>query len=136
MSDLFRRAAIYVGTPYLLHGRDPSGWDCRGCVGWLRQTLLKRPTPFWGDDYPLTGLSRTAFANTVAELITIRLRAWREVEPGPGAVVLLTLFQRPAHVGLMLDRRNFIHAEPGPATAINRIDEPRWAGRVRGFHDV
>lgn len=136
MLDLSRHAGAYVGVPYQLHGRSPAGWDCRGCVGWLREHLLDAPTPFWGDEYPLTGLSRTAFADAVAELITERLSAWREVEPASGVVVLLTLFQRPAHCGLMLDRRNFIHAERGPATAINRIDEPRWASRVRGFYEA
>jgi cell wall-associated NlpC family hydrolase len=134
--SLYQRAGVYVGVPYKLHGLDPTGWDCRGCVGWLRREILGQPTPFWGDAYPLSGLVGRAYFEAIADLILHRLCAWRTVEAAPGVVVLFSVFKRPAHVGLMLDARNFIHAERGPDTSIARIDDSRWKGRVEGFYDI
>jgi len=137
--SLLAQAAPFVGAPYRLHGRIPDGWDCWGCVHYLRETLLGKATPSWADLYsPLDGASGARIlADKTQRLIAERLHAWTAVPPRAGAVVLLTVFDRAAHVGLMLDGHNFIHAlGTQPATVINTTRDPRWVHRVRGFYDA
>ena len=137
MESLYDRATAYLGAPYRLRGRTPDGWDCWGCVAWLRGELLARPTPSWAEAYsPLDGASASGLARRVEQLIAERLNAWRPVAPQPGAVVLLSLFGRPAHVGLCLTANDFIHALGGCDTAIERLDCPRWAPRFLGCFDA
>lgn len=135
--DLMPRiVAAYVGVPYRLHGRDPAGWDCRGCVDYLRRVIFNKVGPSLDGDVPIEA---TASAARIAEVMEAqvreRLSAWTPCAARPGAVVLLEVFGRPAHVGLMLTPRDFIHAMAGCETVISRLDEPRWSNRVRGVFD-
>ena len=137
MDEILEKASAYVGAPYRLRGRTPLGWDCWGCVAALRAELFGRPTPSWAEAYsPLDGISPTRLAQTVERLITERLSAWRPVQPRPGAVALLTIFGRPAHVALCLNTVDFIHALGGCDTVIERLDGPRWAPRLLGCFDA
>lgn len=137
MTDLLERGSAYVGAPYRLRGRDAAGWDCWGCVAALRAELFAKPTPSWAEAYtPVDGLEPGRLAAKVERLIAERLGAWTPVAPRPGAVALLSLFGRPAHVGLCLTSVDFIHALGGCDTAIERLDGPRWAPRFLGCFDA
>ena len=136
--SLLSQAAPFVGVPYLLHGRDPGGWDCWGCDHYLRELWLGKATPSWADAYSVFDCASAArMAETAERLILERMSAWTRVPPRPGAVILLTAFDRAAHVGLMLDEHNFIHAfSRATGTAINSTREPRWRHRERGCYDA
>lgn len=130
-------AAAYIGTPYLGMGRTPAGWDCWGCVAWLRAALLDRPSPCAGDAYAPEDAIGGQLIDTAAGLIAASLGRWRRLDgPAPGAVALIEVFGRPAHVALVLDRRTMIHAWEGVDTVIERLTDERWARRVRGFYDA
>ncbi|MET3665897.1 NlpC/P60 family protein [Caulobacter sp. 1776] len=135
--SLVTRAAGFVGTPYRLMGRTPEGWDCWGCVSWLRQQLLEVASPSAGDGYLPEDAVGGRLIDTSAGLIAASLGRWRLLDgPRPGAVALIEVFGRPAHVGLVLDRRAFIHAWEGTDTVIERLSDERWARRARGFYDA
>jgi cell wall-associated NlpC family hydrolase len=135
--EILQRAAPFVGTPYRLHGRSPAAWDCWGCVAYLRESLFDKPTPSWADVYTLEdGANAVRLAKVVEERVRERLHAWRRVPAQPGAVVLLSFFDRVAHIGLMLTHQDFIHALHGCETVIDRIDGPRWSTRHRGCFDA
>ena len=130
-------AAPFVGAPYRLRGRTPAGWDCWGCVSHLRDVVFSKPTPSWVEAYSLEdGANAVRLAERVEQLVRERLSAWTPVEPRSGAVVLLSFFDRVAHVGLMLTDKVFIHALHGCETVISQTTDPRWKSRVRGYYDA
>lgn len=132
-------ATPLVGVPYRLHGLDLQGWDCRGCVAWARRSIFGKESPGFLHHFPeLSGLGPGALAAAMQGLIAERIGAWSVVGPMPGAVVLLNLFGRPCHVGLMLDHVHFLHAMHGAGTVISRTDRDHWSakGRVKGYFDA
>lgn len=135
--DLVAAAVPFIGAPYRLNGRAPAGWDCWGCVRWLRQHLLGRASPCWSEAYGIEDTLGGGLPAKAEDLITARLAAWRvQAQPSAGQVVLLTVFDRAAHVGLMLNPTDFIHAWEGVDTVMASIHDDRWARRLRGFYDA
>jgi len=133
---IFRIASEFVGVPYVLHGKDPGGWDCRGCVRYCRRVLFGKTGPSLDGELTLAeSASFGGIAEAMERFVRDRLSQWHPVASQPGAVALLEFYGRPAHVGLLLDHTNFIHAMPGCETVISRLDEPRWRGRLRGVFD-
>lgn len=131
MTDPVRAAARYVGTPYRLHGQDPTGWDCLGLVRYLRLELFGLETPPWATDY---GMAEALGAPRGEDLIKAHLPAWEQVEIKPAAVLLFRRFGRPGHVGLALGQGQFIHAEQGSRTSLLAI-AGRWEARIIGAYE-
>lgn len=143
-------AARYVGTPYLQHGDTPAAWDCRGCVRHLRAELFGLQSPGM-DPAEYTSLDARDL-DTVERLMIDRKGLWRELASfgaedaaaraatvsrlRPGAVLLFRVFDRDAHVGLLLTGRDFIHTLGGQETTIARVSEYRWSSRLRGAYDT
>lgn len=138
MSDLLDRAQRYLPVPYRLHGQDPTGWDCLGLLRYLRQDLFGLPSPPWATDYTMAdalGAPRTSdlFAQHIGPWSAVD---WRPGGPPPpaGAALLFRRYGRPAHVGLMLTHRTFIHCEQGCGTAMPDLS-PRWEMRILGVYE-
>lgn len=132
MSDILERAAPFVGAPYRLHGQEPDGWDCLGCVKHLRRVLFDRLTP-WGPD--LYSRADAADPERREALVTEQLPLWARIEPEPGAVVLFERLGRLDHVGLLLTDRLFIHAlSPDAGTVIDDL-RGKWRRRERGVFE-
>ncbi|HYD44234.1 MAG TPA: NlpC/P60 family protein [Phenylobacterium sp.] len=135
---LLTEAARFIGTPYKLGGRTPAeGWDCWRCVKFLRGHLFGRQSPCAGDAVPEECFCRPAgIAAHMEAQVKASLAMWRPVAPKAGAAVLLTVFGRAAHVGLLLDDHQFIHAQLGCETVVSSLREPMWKDRVRGVYDA
>jgi cell wall-associated NlpC family hydrolase len=138
VSDLLRRANRFVGVPYVLHGQTPApGWDCLGLVRYLRRELFDLPTPPWTMDY---GWQEALGAPSAGDLVKTGLPLWDAVpwQPGqlppPGTALLFRRFGVASHVGLMLDRRHFIHCEQGAGTSAPELST-RWEMRILGAYD-
>lgn len=115
----------FIGVPYKLHGRDPGGWDCLGCMKFIRRHVFNRESPSWEDYRP----ADVADPAQIEEHLARGLSQWREVELAPGAAILLRMFGRSAHVGVYLEQRQFIHCLAGCETAVQDLSDPRWRGR-------
>jgi cell wall-associated NlpC family hydrolase len=122
--DLMALAAPLIGAPYRDRGRSPEGWDCWGLVHWCREHWLGKPTPSYADLYSEIDF-RTSERRAVKtmRMIMAEIAQWSPVERRAGAVVLLTRYERPIHVGLMLDHRNFLHADT-TGTSIGDLEWP------------
>ena len=138
----------YCAVPYKAHGDALDGWDCRGCVRHARAELFGLESPGMGRDFYSTLDVRDLAA--VESMMAARMGLWRplvlfEDEPGPvraravgslrpGAVILFRVFERDAHVGLLLNRRDFLHTMAGQQTTVTRLTD--WARRIRGAYDT
>jgi uncharacterized protein YijF (DUF1287 family) len=55
-------------------------------------------------------------------------------EPVAGDIVVLRLNGRPWHVGLMVDKCVMLTIDRGTSSCLERLDSPRWKGRLDGFY--
>jgi len=131
---MFYEAAEKVLTvPYKLNGFDLSGWDCRGCVAWGRRNWLGLDSPGMDGWYPVEQAENPTF---VAQAMQERVAAWKKCELKAGAVVLLRVGERVAHVGLMLDAHNFLHARRVYGTCVDTFQKKTWLRRLEGAYEL
>lgn len=130
-ADLEIRAGALVGAPFRVKGDTPEGWDCRGCARWCLSEFCGVDLPDYRDLYQ-AALVSPAGAGERARLIAEGLSAWRPVQPQAGALVLLAWLGRAGHLGFMLGRRRFLHADTR-GTAIEDLDNPACPYAAAGF---
>lgn len=134
LMDPVRAAAPYVGVPWRPRGDSPEGWDCRGCVRFLRREIFGLESPGMArDSYSFSDLRSPERRE---ELIRERIALWRPVSARPGAVIVFRAFGCDSHVGLVLSASDFIHSLGGQETTILRLDDVTWFPRIRGFYDT
>lgn len=121
----------YIGIPFVDRGRDPAtGLDCWG----LAKLVLEKhfdlpPLPDFSDQY-----ARTKDA-CVAGLFRAEMPRWQRVaEPRPGDVAVLRLSGQPRHVGVMVDHNVMLTTDRVSGSALERLDDPRWIGRLEGYY--
>lgn len=129
--DIIKAADQFVGVPYRIHGRDPTAWDCWGCVRYIRQELFGKSSPSWTEAY--TALDFKSL-DKVEETIRGHMDGWTKTEVKPGAVLLFKTLARDAHVGLYLDKGLFIHAMMKCQTAIVPLED--WKNRLVAAYDT
>lgn len=119
----------YVGLPYKLHGRDRTGLDCWGLVRlvYKEQQLIELPS--FASEY---SASTPAIA---AEAIARCNEGWEVSEtPGEGDVVLFRITGSAAHVGVLINDSEFLHAREGSDSCIEKLSSPKWKTRVEGIY--
>jgi cell wall-associated NlpC family hydrolase len=122
--------SCFIGLPYQDCGRTRSGLDCWGLVRLALEEAFKvRGLPDFAGQY-----SRSR-DRAIPEIFTQELRHWRQVsEPLAGDIAVLRLNGRPWHVGLMVDRDVMLTIDRGTSSCLERLDSPRWKGRLDGFY--
>ena len=53
--------------------------------------------------------------------------------PQRGDVVLIRVLGEPGHIGIMLNDSDMLHCMAGTNACIERINSPRWKGRIIGY---
>ena len=130
---VYERASFLLGSPYVLNGFDPSGWDCRGLVSWCRREWNGRLSPGMDGFFPA---EEATDVDQVQELMLAQVHAWEQTEPQLGAVALFTVRQRIAHVGYMLNDHEFLHAREGYGTTTNSLYDKKWQRRFKGAYEL
>jgi cell wall-associated NlpC family hydrolase len=112
-----------IGKPFKRGGRGPDSYDCAGLVV---EVLRRRNISL---SIPDTPAIEHLQALSMARILRAR---WVDVEqPFPGCVV----FFRPDHVGVMLDRWRFIHADQACGVCIEPLNHPMWKSKFAGFYE-
>lgn len=96
----------FVGLPWKTGGRSFDGVDCYGLV-WL---FFREERGLTLRSYEEAYCDATDTEHT-SSLIYAGIEAWREVEPEPGAVILMRRGRYPAHVGILVKGRHILHIE-------------------------
>ena len=119
----------YVGTPYKPHGRTKEeGLDCYGlaiCI--YRDTGIELPDPVYADTERET--NKRVMESLESAIPNIRLE-----KPEPGCVIEFAVLGEPSHVGIYIDRGDFIHASRATGVVVDKLS--RWRNRVKGFYRV
>jgi cell wall-associated NlpC family hydrolase len=113
-----------VGKPYRLGGRGPDAYDCAGLV----VELMRRR----GISLAVPETTASPARNIISMLEIIRSVWVGKQHPQRGCLVFL----KPDHVGVMLNRRQFIHAaEDLGQVCVEYVDNGLWKQRVGGFYE-
>lgn len=113
-----------IGTPYRLGARGPDAYDCAGLV----VECLRRMGIVM--DIPDTSESEK---RNYTSMHAILRKAWRPVKESRAGLVVLI---KPAHVGMMVNRREMIHcSEWRGQVCIEYIDSPHLRPCLGGFYE-
>jgi cell wall-associated NlpC family hydrolase len=133
MNDFILKA---MNMPFVEKGRDYEGCDCFGLV-WLGfRDVLGITLPKHTDEYEDAGTTTESRAH-LGGLVVTHKREWEQVKnPSPMDVVLFRLAGQPIHVGLMIDKKNFIHSEKKRGVSIESVNDIRWTLRKEGVYKL
>lgn len=129
--------ADYIGIEYETMGRGPEKYDCFGLVIKIQQEVFDNHQEL----LYLLGDSAYDIANRpkVADLIDEGKKglvgSWGRVEtPKEGDIVIFNVYGKPSHVGVMVNKSEFIHVEQNGITEVDSIRSGTWKARVEGFY--
>lgn len=124
-------AARYIGIRFVDAGRTPvEGLDCWG----LALLVLREQAGCAGlPDF------RTSYATSrdrhLPEIFRTEMKCWVRVEtPALFDVAVLRIGGKPRHVGVMVARHRMLTIDRATSSCLERIDGPRWSGRLEGFY--
>ena len=122
--------AKYVGLKYQSRGRDWSGVDCYGLVKlFYRQELgVELPDYNYSDADNMQEVSLCAVAGRSNPNLWTRVltAAW-------GDVVMFRIAGLPAHIGVVLNNRDFLHAFHGRNACVESLESINWRQRIDGY---
>lgn len=132
LAEFARRA---ISVPFVDRGRDYTGWDCWGLVWLAYRDVYGVSLPSYAESYPDAARkpqSRIGIAALVGAYSAEACReAWREVSaPQAGDIALFRIDGRPLHVALAMSGADFLHADRGAGTAVERFSSPSWRRRL------
>lgn len=105
-----------IGKPYEAGAKGPSKFDCSGLIHYVFRTV--------GVILPLTADGLMKVGKDVTN---------DEVRPGD-----LVFFREKGgvHVGIMVNRKDFVHASKRKGVGVDSLDSSYWKGRLLGFRSV
>jgi cell wall-associated NlpC family hydrolase len=117
--------AELVGTPYKTHGRDLSGLDCYGAAILAEKILVGKTLP--DAIYSESDRRDMILRDMETSIPNIKLN-----RPEKGAIVEITVFGQPSHVGVCLGDGSFIHAMKKTGVVIEPL--ARYSKRIKGYY--
>lgn len=127
-------ATSYIGVPFQTHGRSLAGLDCWGLCVCVYREAFDIDLPSYDTGYVGAGRSDAADLSVLIEAGRVE---WREVHAGdelPGDLILLRLWNRPIHIGVVVGGHRMLHACEGINVAMERYDGAMWRRKVVGFY--
>lgn len=119
----------YIGLPYKDNGRDETGVDCWGLARLFYKQELNIDLPSYADLYT------TSYDPAVSQAINAHKDNWElTTSAKPGDLCLFNIYGEPAHVGIYVGSRKFLHAREGRDSVIESLDSPQWFKRFQGFY--
>ena len=110
-ADAVARARAAIGTPFRLHGRDLTGLDCVGLVGWA-----------WGVTVPTGYALRSAPAMRLTRAMD--RNGFVASPPLPGTIVLMAPGPGQLHLGIAAGDDGVIHADAMIRRVVERAPVP------------
>jgi len=126
-----RWASDYVGIPYKFGGDKRDGADCWGLARLIHREVFQHGIPdFPHDDADQNRLAEVvSWARPLAPVV-------KTDTPHPGDFVLLEIFGKPCHVGVVVGDGYMIHTLYKHDSALERYTGIRWSKRVEGYYRV
>lgn len=121
-------ATRYMGIPVVPGGRSRAGVDCWGLVRLVYKEERGIDLPAYdGVDWSRSAEVWEAIAKTEAD------GEWLPIvkeDRLPFDVVVLRIKGTPWHIGVLLNRDQFMHADPVRGICVERVESLHWRNRV------
>jgi lipoprotein Spr len=121
----------YIGIPYRFGGDTLDGADCWGLVRIILHNEYQKELPAYyhdgADRHGLWAIMDASLPTAPVDKIS---------EPEPGDLVLLNIFGRPCHVGIVAGNGFMVHTLGGHDSALESYTGSKWAKRMEGFYRV
>jgi len=114
--NIIQFAMSLHGKPYKSGAKGPHAFDCSGFVHYVYKNS--------GITLPITTEELNKVGYEVSNTTVM-----------PGDLVLFSI-KKDLHIGIMLNRREFIHASKTRGVAIDTLDTQYWSKYLRGFRSV
>lgn len=125
----------YIGLPFQPFGRDRNGVDCWGLVRLFYAEQLGIDLPdLLGTYGGVEVRDRVRNAEVMQDTASA---SWVLVPKGserPNDVIVIKYGGFPVHVGIVLKDSQFIHAEEGVGSILQRYDSISIKNRIHGFY--
>jgi hypothetical protein len=119
----------YIGLPYKDNGRDVGGVDCWGLARLFYSQELGIELPSY------TELYAGAHDPQVSHALETYRDTWQAASQGvAGDLCLFNIYGEPAHVGVYIGQRKFLHAREGRDSVVESLDSAQWSKRFAGFY--
>lgn len=116
---LVRKAKSAIGTPYVLGGSNPGGFDCSGLVKWAYDSV--------GVKLPRTAREQSVVGKKVKNVEDMRA----------GDIVAFRHPRRGYHTGIYLGDGKFVHSpRKRSSVKISSLDEPYFSSTLLGARRV
>ena len=131
VAEFVERVMSMEFTP---RGRSYEQGDCWAVVWLLWRDVLGRELPEYNTGYASAGASDVD-RSLVGRIMARESAKWRKTEhPCLGDVPLLRCSGRACHVGVMINRRQFLHIEDRRGAMVERLSSPIWSRRCEGVY--
>lgn len=118
----------YIGLKYKEKGRDFDGLDCWGLARLFYKNEFKIDLPSFSSEYTQTDVQR------IEELIAQYKEGWESIEqPEEGSIVLFRVLGSESHVGIVINKEQFLHVRENQDSAIENLSSPFWKKRIVGY---
>lgn len=120
-------ASKYIGIKYKDKGGTQSGIDCYGLVRLFYKDEFNIELP----DYRSFYSSSTDQESVSNAVLTKRSQVLEEVEvPEFGDIIIFNIKGYPVHVGIYLEKGDFLHSLSGRDSCIENLRSLTWSRRV------
>lgn len=128
--NLIEFATLAIGVPFVIGGREFTGWDCWGLVYVAYRDVFNIGIGRFDDEY-----TENVTFNELAALISREKPAWSEVDqPMPGDISLYRVGRYESHIGLVLPGNRLLHCEAKINTVHEPLNTPVWKNRHVGYY--
>lgn len=129
---------MYVGIPFVEHGRSDDGLDCWGLVQKVQMEQFSTFLPSFDGHY--TKITKESSNEILTEALS-SLPIEKTEAPAEGDIVLMKMAGIPAHVGVycVVDGVPMVlHEDPigRSFSRLSRITDPVIAPRIEGYYHV
>ena len=124
----------YLRIPFKSGCRGFDGCDCGGLVWLIFKNELNIELPDWTELYSGTRIENSLeLAETVSTVLGENATEVEFEDRQPYDVISFRIGSEPIHVGLVLDKKYFMHTMQGlTRVVIERFASPQWSKRVTG----
>lgn len=119
--------------PYKYQGRDFDGVDCWGLVYLIYKNEFNILLPTYVDPSMDDCIQNSAYLIKGA-LPTSKWRKIPECQAGKGDVILITIGNYEAHIGVVIPKSRMLHTFKGSNTCLEHYDTYKWRRRISGFY--
>lgn len=126
----------YLRIPFKSGCRGFDGCDCGGLVWLIYKHELGIELPDWTDLYSGTRIENSLeLAETVSTVLGEHATEIEFKDRQPFDVLSFRIGTDPIHVGLVLDKKYFMHTMQGfTRVVVERFASPQWADRITGCY--